>query len=488
MEKLLFVTPEAHPLIKTGGLGDVSGSLPVALAAAGLDVRMLVPGYADAQRAAQALTPVGKISVPGLGTAIPLLEGTLPGTDLPVWLIDYPPAFGRAGHPYLDAHGQPWYDNAARFALLANVAVELAQGRAGLRWQPDIVHCNDWQTGLVPALLSLESRRPTTVFTIHNLAYQGTFDAAMFGALGLPPALWSMHGLEFYGELSFIKGGLAYADRLTTVSPTYAREIQTPEFGYGLDGLLRARSDRLHGILNGIDTDEWNPARDPILVKRYSAQRYGDKRANKLALQEAAGLPADPAVPLLGMVGRLVHQKGVDLVLDAWPALAAQPLQMVVLGSGERAYETGLREAAAQSPDKLAVNIGYDEALAHRIEAGADIFLMPSRFEPCGLNQMYSLRYGTVPIVRRVGGLVDTVVDAQPAALRTGHATGVMFDAATPAALMQAAGRALALYRNPRVWKKMALTGMRQDFSWKRSAREYVKLYALARTAALPSI
>lgn len=479
-QKLLFVASEAHPLIKTGGLGDVCGSLPVALQSLGMDVRLLMPGYSDALRAAGRLQTVGRIAIPHINATVALLEGTLPGTRLPVWFVDYAPAFGRRGHPYLNDAGRSWLDNAPRFGLFAHAAVALAQGRAGLDWLPDIVHCNDWQTGLVPALLSLESRRPASVFTIHNLAYQGTFDAAMFKSLALPPALWSMHGLEFYGQLSFIKGGLIYADRLNTVSPNYANEIQTPQMGCGLDGLLRTRAERLHGILNGIDTKEWNPARDPLLARRYSAKRYADKQPNKIALQQEYGLPTAPGVPTFGMVGRLVEQKGVDLVLDAWPALARQPLQLVVLGSGEAAYEDAWRRAGALTPGKLAVKIGYDEALAHRIEAGADMFLMPSRFEPCGLNQMYSLRYGTVPIVRRVGGLADTVIDARPENLRANRATGIVFDPATPQALLQAVARALELYDNRRAWKKLALTGMRKDFSWRRSAREYLKLYALA--------
>jgi starch synthase len=481
MHKVLFVASEVHPLIKTGGLADVGGSLPPALAALGCDVRVLMPGYRDAKAAAGTLRSVGEIRLPRGGTAT-LLEGTLPGTGVTVWLVDYAPAYDRPGHPYLDARGQPWYDNAPRFALLCRAAAALALGNTAVAWRPDVVHCNDWQTGLTPALLALASARPASVFTIHNLAYQGVFPAGVFSALELPAPLWSADALEFYGQLSFIKGGLAFADRLTTVSPTYAREIQTPENGFGLDGLLKHRADRLSGIVNGIDVDVWDPAKDHYIPEQYSARTPARKQMNKAALQRLCGLPQQSDAPVLGMVGRLVEQKGIDLVLDAWPMLAQQPLQLVVLGSGESAYEDTWRRLRERHPDRLAVRIGYDEALAHYIEAGADMFLMPSRFEPCGLNQMYSQRYGTIPIVRRVGGLADTVVDASPAALADGSATGIAFEPATPGALAQAVRRALALYADKSAWRGLMRNGMRQDFSWEQSARRYREVYALARS------
>jgi starch synthase len=483
--KILFVASEAHPLIKTGGLGDVIGSLPPALAARGADVRLLLPAYRDARSRAGPLEPAATIFLPDLAPGVTLLQGVLPGTRVPIWLVDFPPAYDRPGNPYLNAQGQPWHDNAARFALLARVALRVALGTAGLPWRPQVVHCHDWQTGLVPALLAQEAKRPATVFTIHNLAYQGLFPYDSFVSLHLPPALWSYEALEFHGQLSFIKGGLVFADYLTTVSPTYAREIQTPTFGCGLDGLLRHRAGRLRGILNGIDGEAWNPARDPFIATPYSAQRLADKAPNKRALQQALGLPADPHVPLIGMVGRLVEQKGIDQVLEALPLLMQRGVQMAVLGSGENAYETALRAQGQHYPAQLAVRIGYDEALAHQIEAGADMFLMPSRFEPCGLNQLYSLRYGTVPIVRRVGGLADTVVDATEENLAAGRATGIVFDAAQPAALLAAVDRALALYRDGRRWRKLMRTGMRQDFTWLHSAREYLRLYRQA--ARLPT-
>ena len=477
MRKILFVTSEAHPLMKTGGLGDVCGGLPQALHALGADVRLLLPGYHDALQRAGRLKKVAQLTVPPLAQPVTLLEGRLPGTRVKVWLIDFPPAYDRPGNPYLNAHGHPWHDNAARFALLCQVAVSIARGAGGLAWQPEVVHAHDWQAGLVPALLAADAMRPATVFTIHNLAYQGLFAYDTFQSLHLPESLWSLHALEFHGQMSFIKGGIAFADRITTVSPTYAREIQTTEHGYGLDALLRHRSAHLSGILNGIDERTWNPARDPHLVSPYAMRRLAHKAPNKAALQKEFDLPMDADITLLGLVSRLVHQKGIDLVLAALPELLDLPVQFVALGSGEPAYEHALRDVAIRSPERVAVLAGYDEAIAHRIQAGADIFLMPSRFEPCGLSQLYSLRYGTVPLVRRVGGLADTVTDATPDALAAGTATGIVFDALTPTALVQAVKRALRLRGNARIWKQMQLAGMRQDFSWRHSASEYLSLY-----------
>ncbi|GAB4512172.1 MAG: glycogen synthase GlgA [Sulfuricaulis sp.] len=484
MPKILFVASEAHPLVKTGGLGDVAGSLPVALQSPGTDVRLLLPAYRDAVARAGKLKTVATLSIAGIEAPVKIMEGRLPDTPLITWLADFPPAYDRPGNPYLDSRGQPWPDNAMRFALLAHVATALALGRTRLKWRPDVVHCHDWQTGLVPALLAPEKSRPATVFTIHNLSYQGLFPPRTFAALGLAPELWSPEALEFHGQMSFIKGGLVFADQLTTVSPTYAREIQTPEWGDGLDGLLRHRAARLTGILNGIDASEWNPAHDRFLVKRYSMRQLRDKAANKLALQREFGLPQEADTPLIGMVGRLVQQKGIDLVIDTLPGFMHRPLQLVVLGSGETGYEETLRKQAARHAGRMAVHIGYDEQLAHRIEAGADMFLMPSRFEPCGLNQLYSLRYGTVPIVRHVGGLADTVVDATEENIKSGNATGIVFKDARAATLLGAVDRALTLRRDAVRWKQIMLAGMRQDFSWDRSAAEYLQLYERLRRPA----
>jgi len=478
MRKILFVASEAYPLMKTGGLGDVCGALPQALTALGEDVRLLMPGYRDSMANAGTLKKVAEIALPSVSAPVRLLEGRLPGTRIKTWLIDYPPAYDRPGNPYQNALGVDWPDNAERFALLARVAVAIAHGIKRLRWQPDIVHCHDWQTGLVPALLSQETNRPATVFTIHNLAYQGLFPYETFSALGLPATWWSMDGLEFHGQMSFVKGGIAFADRVTTVSPTYAREIQTAEFGHGLDGLLRHRAPVLRGILNGIDTKIWNPRRDAAIATRYSAHRLGTgKAANKAALQTELGLATEPDAPLLGMVSRLVHQKGIDQFIEALPVLLEKPLQCAVLGTGDAEYEQALRALAGRYPGQLAVVIGYNEPLAHRIIAGADLFLMPSRFEPCGLTQFYSLRYGTVPVVRRVGGLNDSVIDTSAATLADGSATGIVFEAANSAALVQAVERGNALYQKRRTWQALRRNGMQQDFSWRHSAVEYQRLY-----------
>jgi len=480
MRSVLFVSSEVHPLMKTGGLGDVSGSLPVALSQLGADVRVLMPAYRDARARAGTLQPVAALQLAGAAEPVTLLEGTLPGSKVKLWLLDCPALYDRPGNPYSMPDGQSWPDNAQRFALLCRAAVEIATNRVNLNWQPQIVHCHDWQTGLIPALLSREPHAPATVFTIHNLAYQGLFPAPTFASLELPQELWGPEALEFYNQLCFIKGGLVFADIVTTVSPNYAREIQTTEFGCGLDGLLRYRSATLRGIINGIDENEWDPAHDPALAAPFSAEKFDGKAANKHALQRELRLPVRAEQPLIGMVGRLVHQKGIDLALDALPQLVTQPLQLVLLGSGEAQYASRLQNWARRLPQQIAVHIGYDEALAHRIEAGADMFLMPSRFEPCGLNQLYSLRYGTVPVVRRVGGLVDTIVDTQVASLATRTATGFMIEREDGSAVVEAVTRAVQHYRDRATWRQIATTGMRQDHSWPSSARSYLSVYTEA--------
>ncbi|MGE0082294.1 MAG: glycogen synthase GlgA [Thiohalomonadaceae bacterium] len=484
MSKILFVSSEAHPLIKTGGLGDVGGSLPAALKRLRHTVRLVLPAYQQAVARAGKLKTIATLRVTRGGAPAQILEGQMPDTRVKVWLVDVPGCFDRPGNPYLGEDGRDWPDNAERFATFCRVVVELAMDRAGLGWRPDVVHCNDWQTGLVPALLAREDKRPATVFTIHNLAYQGLFPWDKFAALGLPADLWHMHAMEFHNQFSFIKGGLVFADWITTVSPTYAREICGPELGYGLDGLLRHRNDRLTGILNGADYDIWNPAEDQLIPHCYSAATLHHKCANKAALQEQFMLPVDGKKPLVGFVGRMVEQKGIDLVLGTLPALVKKGVQVAVLGAGETVFEKELCALANRHPQSIGYHIGYDEARAHLVEAGADMFLMPSRFEPCGLNQIYSLRYGTPPIVRRTGGLADTVVDATPEALADGSATGFLFDEVSPAAVLTALERALALYRKPKDWKRLMVTGMAQDFSWEASARAYLEIYARARSHA----
>lgn len=477
MKKILFITSEVFPLIKTGGLADVSGSLPIALKALGHDVRILMPDYASIL-SSHDFRPVRSLGDGNRG--ITILEGRLPGSEVPLWGLSHRDFFSRKGNPYLGEDGQPWPDNAERFSLLCHVGVELAMDRLGLDWKPDVVHCNDWQTGLIPALLSDEIQRPAVVFTLHNLAYQGVFPRETFTRLRLPSRLWSHQALEFYEQFSFIKGGLVFSDRINTVSPTYAREIQGKEFGCGLDGVLSHRRDRLCGILNGIDTEAWNPATDPHLPTHFDADHIEKRSALKRTLQERFGLQQDPAIPLLAGVGRLVEQKGIDLLIELLPWLAEKNLQIALIGTGNRRYEQTLQQWSRLFPGRIAIYIGYDEARAHLVEAGADIFLMPSRFEPCGLNQMYSQRYGAVPLVRRVGGLADTVQDATPVTLAQGTATGIVFEDATPEALLEAIERALGLYEETLVWRGIQTAGMGKDFSWETSARHYVDLYNLA--------
>lgn len=472
MQKILFATSEVYPLIKTGGLADVAASLPRALLKLGQDVKILVPAYPTvlASAAAIGIKEIVRFSVNG--HTISIKQTRLPGSRVTVWLVDMPEFSERQGNPYCGPDGNDWFDNHKRFYLFARAAELIALNQAGLDWQPTLVHCNDWQTGLIPALLSLHSVRPATIFTIHNLAYRGLFSHHAFSELNLPPVFWHHERLEFYGQMSFMKGGLAFADYVTTVSPSYAEEIKHPEFGCGLDGLLRYRSDSLAGILNGIDMDEWNPGKDPHLSANYNRRTLASKVKNKLALQEELGLTVDAQVPVLGFIGRLVDQKGIDLILEQMPRLLSSHCQLVILGSGFPHYEEALKKIAAEFPTRVAVTLGYNESFAHRIEASCDIFLMPSIFEPCGLNQMYSLRYGTLPVVHAVGGLRDTVFET-PAET----ANGFVFHTASADDLFAAIARALAVYATPAQWKQLQLNAMNRDFSWDNSAQEYLAIY-----------
>lgn len=478
MTRLLFASSEVVPLAKTGGLADVAAALPAALAASGLEVRIVMPAYRGCRAKLQDARAIGELRV--REQAFTIIEGRLPGSAALVWLVDCAGLYGRPGDPYHDERHIPWADNAWRFACFAEAVARLARGEGNGGWCADVVHCNDWQTGLVPALLRQQPRPPRTVFTIHNLAYGGLFDRADFDRLGLPPAWWSIDGVEFYGQWSMLKAGLVYSDAITTVSPSYAREIQTPAFGCGFEGLLRHLSGKLHGILNGIDTEVWNPRTDPLLAQTYGLEDVAaGKRANRLALQAELGLAPDDSAALVGMVGRMTDQKGTDLVLAALPELLALPVQIAMLASGDRAQEAAFHKAALQHAGRIGVRIAYDEGLAHRIEAGADVFLMPSRFEPCGLNQMYSQRYGTLPIVRRVGGLADTVVDATPQALAEGRATGIVFEDADRGGVVYGLRRAVALLHEPAAHQSLVRAGMQKDFSWATAARDYLALYAL---------
>ncbi len=484
MTRILFASSEATPLIKTGGLADISGSLPAALKALGEDVRLILPAYP------RALKQLGKTRVAARFSIdknpLRLLQGTMPNSGVTVWLLDSPKHFGRKGNPYVDREGKDWPDNAERFALFSKAVAGIAMGQGRLEWQPEVIHCNDWQTGLVPALLSDKPQRPATIFSIHNLAYQGRFPGDTFARLNLPAKLWHYTGLEYFGDLSMIKGGLAYADRITTVSPTYAAEICTPLGGHGMDSLLSYRRGRLKGILNGVDYSIWDPNTDPLLVANYSGDKPAGKKENKAALQKRLHLPQEPDTPLLGLVSRFAEQKGIDLVLEAAPKLLRKQIQLVLLGSGDATLEKSARELAKKYPKQMVTNIGYDEGLAHLIEAGSDFFLMPSRFEPCGLNQLYSLRYGTLPVVRHTGGLSDTVTQTDKQSLANDTATGFVFEYPTADGLIWAVNQALACYAKTSCHKKVMKNAMRQNFSWDRSARQYLAVYRQAIKDAQP--
>ncbi len=475
---ILFCTSEAYPLIKTGGLADVCGSLPQALSAPGNDVRIILPAYPEVLEHATGLTSLARLTLIGATEPVEILAGHFNDSNVGLYLVNSPVHFRRPGNPYVQEDGSDWPDNAERFALFARAVVALALGQADTGWRPQVVHCNDWQTGLVPALLSQHEVRPATLFSIHNLAFQGLFPVETFTALKLPESLWSIDGLEFHGKLSFIKGGIACADQVTTVSPTYAQEICTSTFGCGLEGLLQYRSASLTGILNGMDCKTWNPATDRFIERTYNIHNLQHKLANKLALQRDHGLPRGGQPLLLGYIGRLVEQKGVDLILVMLEQLFRHPIQLVVLGSGDRALEKRFEDAAHRYPDRLSVHIGYNEQLAHRIQAGADCLLMPSRYEPCGLSQMYSLAYGTVPITHRTGGLADTIVNLDKTTASDYSATGFSFDDATPEAIVDTCVRALSYFQASRInWWKLVITGMKKDYSWPASAAQYLELY-----------
>jgi starch synthase len=479
--QVLFATAEAYPLAKTGGLADVSGALPLALRRLGVDVRLLLPAYPRAYLRVENARIAAKIP-PALGVDdATLIAGKFPDADLPVYLIDSPQLFRRNGGLYQDETGKEWPDNPLRFAFLAHVGREIAMGRLGLDFKPDLVHANDWHAGLLPLYLTLErGERPATIFTTHNMAFQGNCPADWLERLGIPPALYSPGGIEFYGHISFLKAGLRYADRVTTVSPTYAREILTPAFGCGMEGVLTERGEDFSGILNGIDENLWNPGADPVLPRPYRETDISGKRVCKAALQAEFGLNIDPETPVFGFVSRLTHQKMADVVLEVLPWLTEQGAQFVVVGEGDPAMEAAFEAARERFAGNVAVIIGYDEPLAHKLQAGCDILLAPARFEPCGLTQLYALRYGTLPIVRRTGGLADTVVDATATSIADRSATGFVFDEPTPADLTEAVNRAQSLYREPLIWRRLQLQAMAQDYSWTSSATQYAALYSAA--------
>jgi starch synthase len=473
MTRVLAIASEIFPLVKTGGLADVAGALPSALSAAGDETTTVVPGYPAVLQGLKDAYEVYRF--PDLfGGPANVLRGTAASLDLLV--IDAPHLFGRPGNPYNGPDGQEWPDNDMRFAGLSAAGAAIGTGMIpGLSF--DIVHAHDWQTALVPVYLNyVHGPRPGTVLTIHNLAFQGRFHAGVFPRLGLPASAFTMTGLEYHHDVSYLKGGLSFADRLTTVSPTYAREIATEEFGQGLDGLIRYRAGSLTGILNGID-DVWNPATDELIPNRFSRGRIGQRGGNKTALQQRLGLNQSPSALLIGVVSRLTSQKGLDMLLELIPGLLRDGVQIALLGSGERPMESAFIEAAARNSGSIGCVIGYNEQVAHLIQAGSDALLVPSRFEPCGLTQLCALRYGSIPIVSRVGGLADTVIDANEAALTAGVATGIQFSPVTPEALEDGLRRLVLLWRNQPVWQRMQRNAMSADVSWRGPAGHYSALY-----------
>ncbi len=472
--RVLAVASEIYPIIKTGGLADVAGALPIALRAYGIDTRTLIPGYPDVIRA----LPTAEVLLDWpdfYGGPIRLVFGSHGGLDLLV--LDAPHLFVRPGNPYVATDGKDWPDNGVRFAALCRMAAEIGRGVIP-SFAPDIVHAHDWQAGLAPAYLHYaDGRRPGTVMTVHNLAYQGKFPHEMLDTFGLPSRSFTIYGVEYYGTISFLKAGLQFADRITTVSPTYAVEIQGDEGGMGLGGLLRERSQVLRGILNGIDISVWNPETDPDIAARFSAREPESRAANKAALQRRLGLDPSPDAPLLGVISRLSWQKGLDLLLENVATILKEGMQLALLGSGDPDLEDRYQAASRANMGRIAVLIGYDEALAHLIQAGADALVVPSRFEPCGLTQLCALRYGAVPIVSRVGGLADTVIDVEETDAGGGTTTGFKFGPVTAENLAGALRRASNSFHDKPAWGQLQHNGMSTDVSWRNRASQYAALY-----------
>jgi starch synthase len=475
---VLQVTAEIFPLLKTGGLADVAGALPAALNQVGCDVRVLLPGFDPIMADLQNPTLLARLTTPW-GERVVLRQGVLGTLGIQAYVIDAPHLYHRPGTPYDDAQRQPYHDNHRRFAALGWVASLLACG-LDTAWQPAVVQSHDWHAALTSAYLAfgpVEGRRVASVYTVHNLAYQGVFAPIHFFDLGLPPHAFGVNGVEFHGQVSFMKAGLYFADHITTVSPTYAREIQTPEQGCGLDGLLRSRAAEISGILNGVDETVWNPATDAAIDTSFDAKKPGGKARCKAALQQRLGLTVQADAPMFGVVSRLTEQKGLHLVLAVLDELVARGGQLVVLGTGETALEAAFQARAATYPQSVSVRIGYDEAFAHQIFAATDVTFVPSRFEPCGLTQMYGLKYGSLPLVHHVGGLADTVVDCALEHLADGTANGFVFHSFNPQSLSRALARALALYVRPTEWRAVRQRAMQQPLGWDKAAEQYMALF-----------
>ena len=472
---VLSVASEAYPLIKTGGLADVVGALPGAMSPLGIRLTTMLPGYPAVMSALDEHQILHRYE-DLLGIEARLLGGSAGGIELVV--LDAPALFARDGGPYSDPTGEDWPDNWRRFAALGRAAADIARGVA-TDLRPDLLHVHDWQAAMTLAYLRFAkdgAPPPPSLITIHNMAFPGCFPAEMFSDLGLPPEAFTISGVEYYGEVSFLKAGLQMADAITTVSPTYAEEIRTPAFGMGFEGLISVRRDRVCGILNGIDTATWDPATDQSLAATYDARMLQRRELNRRAVESAFGL-IESEGPLFCVVSRLTQQKGMDVLAGLCDTLVAMGARLAVLGTGDVALEAAFKAAALRHPGLIAVRIGYDEALSHLLQGGADAIVIPSRFEPCGLTQLYGLRYGCIPIVARTGGLADSVIDANEAALAAGVATGFQFDSATPENLAGALERAIAVFADRTAWRCLQKRGMKADFSWKRSGQRYAELY-----------
>lgn len=472
--KVLSVTSEIFPLVKTGGLADVTGSLPKALTSCGVETTSIVPGYPKVMALLKSATPL-MVFDDLLGVRAALIHARVDGLSL--FVLDAPELYDRPGGPYVDDQGRDHPDNWKRFAALSRAAAEIAAG-ALPGWQPDIVHTHDWQSAMTSVYMREMGCMIPVVITIHNIAFQGQFSADILPAIGLSGGLYSINGLEYYGDISFLKGGLVTADAITTVSPTYAREILTPRFGMGMDGILNERVSVLRGIVNGIDLDVWDPASDPHLPRNYDVNSLRRKRDNRQALLDTFGLDADDSGPIFSAVSRLTWQKGLDMLAETADEVVANGGRLIIFGQGDHEVEQHLIRTAERYRGRMAVHIGYDEPMAHLIHGGSDAIVQPSRFEPCGLTQLYALRYGTVPVVSRTGGLSETIIDANDAAMSARVATGFQFHPVTTDGLRLALRRAMHAYADPKMWARLQNQGMKAKFSWERSAQQYASVYA----------
>jgi starch synthase len=475
--QVLFVTSEAHPLIKTGGLADVSGALPNALLEIDVDIKLLIPGYPEVFENLKDLTSLGFLE-PFIGVICEIFTGKFPNSHLDVITFKCDELFAREGKPYTDANGKDWQDNALRFGTLSKISAMLSSENSILNWLPELVHCNDWQTGLTPYYLTKSQSPIKSIMTIHNMAFQGCFNQEWIERLGLLREDFSINGYEYYGQISFLKAGIFYANQIATVSPTYAIEIQTAAYGFGMHGLLQTRAHDITGILNGIDTEEWDPEMDPYLPYPYTSKKLAGKSMLKAHLLEKMQLPSISEKPLLGMVSRITHQKGSDIVLEAIPELVAQGYQLVILGSGDTELENAFKKYAVDYPANISITIGYNESLSHLVMAGVDIFLMPSRFEPCGLNQFYGLRYGTPPIVAKTGGLVDSICNTSAETLKNNTANGFMIENVNKVSLLVTIEQANLYWKNKKIWMNIQNAGMKKALGWEISAIKYLELYA----------